>query len=86
MTTNTRPDMPYEKTLETALKNAVGPSYNLYVTCPDCNKEYTTDNGEWLIWCGAKEHAEAVLKAARCHSNLIARIAELEAELEARGV
>jgi len=32
------------------IKNAVKPSY---------------DNGEWALWCGEREWAEAVLEAAR---------------------
>lgn len=53
--------------LETALMNAVKPSYDFHTTCPDCKKDFTANNGEWLIWCGDKEHAEAILAAAEEH-------------------
>ena len=51
--------------LETALMNAVKPSYDLHIGCPNCGEYGVTDNGEWLIWCGEKHHAEAILEAAR---------------------
>ena len=53
--------------LDTAPLNAVEPSYKFHAHCPDCDKEFETDNGEWLIWCGEKHHAEAILKAARAY-------------------
>jgi len=58
-------------TLETALKNARKPSYDLHILCPKCGKESTTNNGEWLIWCGKEEHAKAILKAARGYLKLL---------------
>lgn len=51
--------------LETALKNAVSPSYDIHTTCEHCGKEGKSNNGEWLIWCGPEKHAKAVLKAAQ---------------------
>lgn len=51
--------------LKTALMNAVKPSYDIHIMCPSCQKEVKTDNGEWLIWCGEKHHAEAILEAAK---------------------
>lgn len=50
--------------VETALKNAVKPVYDLHVMCPKCGP-ITTDNGEWLLWCGSEEQAQALLDAAR---------------------
>jgi hypothetical protein len=41
-------------TLETALMNAVKPSYS-------------SENGEWGLWCGSQHHAQAILDAARSH-------------------
>lgn len=57
--------------LETALKNAVKPEYDLNITCPHCSLEGVTDNGEWLIWCGDKEHAQAILDASRAYLSLM---------------
>jgi hypothetical protein len=53
-------------TLETALKNAVKPSKTLHVVCRECGP-FSTDNGEWLLWCGEKEHAQVLLDAARAY-------------------
>lgn len=57
-------DMPEIAGLDTALKNAVKPSFDIHTTCPECSAQIKVDNGEWLIWCGKKEHAEAILQAA----------------------
>lgn len=31
------------------------------------NADVAIQNGEWLIWCGSYEHAQAILEAARAH-------------------
>lgn len=53
--------------LEAALMNAVSPAYKFHAHCPDCQVEFETDNGEWLIWCGTEQHANAILEAAKRH-------------------
>jgi hypothetical protein len=40
--------------LKTALKNAVKPSY-------------AEEQCEWVLWCGAEEHAKAILDAAKAY-------------------
>lgn len=61
----------YISRLKTALKNAVKPSKTLHVECPDCETPFATDNGEWLIWCGDKEHAQALLDSSRAYLSLL---------------
>lgn len=51
--------------LDSALMNAVKPSYDINIICPHCKKDAVVDNGEWLLWCGDKHHAEALLEAAK---------------------
>jgi len=53
--------------LATALMNATKPDYELHITCPHCHKQGTTDNGEWLLWCGSEEHAQVMLDASRAY-------------------
>lgn len=61
----------YISRLKTALKNARQPSYDIHIICPECDTQATTNNGEWLIWCGDKEHAQALLDASRAYLSLL---------------
>ena len=57
--------------LKAALRNAVKPNYDIHVLCPSCDKQVTTDNGEWLLWCGEEKHAQALLDAAQLLANIV---------------
>lgn len=60
--------------IDSALRIAVKPEYDIHVRCPACSKEVTVDNGEWILWCGEEEGAQALLAAARILSRLIERM------------
>ena len=51
--------------LDNGLRNAIKPSYDIHITCPNCDKEGTINNGEWLLWCGHEKSAQALLDTAK---------------------
>lgn len=57
--------------LKVPLMNSIQPEYNFHATCNKCGEETETNNGEWLLWCGEKHHAEAILSAARQLHNAV---------------
>jgi len=64
-------NLPHIEGLETGLKNAVKPNFTFHATCGACGETTETDNGEWLLWCGDKDYAQAILDAAKAYAKLM---------------